>query len=121
MQIAGNLNINPKEMSKNILDAVASYLNDTPHTNLREIDIVIFQQSMVHDFVKSMQSALKEKKKSFFAKVSDWFSSGVNYVFGGIKLSNVEGMSLFMPPFLCLPNTGSNSGYRNPSFLPLND
>ena len=78
-------------MSKNILEAVGSYLSQNRNTKLKVIDVVIFQDGMVDNFVQSMKSAVNEKGKQrgVWAKVSDWISTGLNYMLGGNFLSDI--------------------------------
>lgn len=73
-------------MSKYIWEAVSTYLSKNPQTCLKAVDIVIFQPAMVHDFEKSMKSAIKSKNKpkGLMARISDWFSSGISVLTGGM-------------------------------------
>lgn len=67
-------------MSKCILEAFGSYLNQNPNTTLHLIDIVIYDDKMVQDFESAMKSTLRDKGKSIFSTMSGWVSGAVNIV-----------------------------------------
>ena len=70
-----------KDMAHHLLEGVISYLSTHPQTSLTAVDVVIFQPSMVRDFVSTMKNAIEKKytwDKSSNMQLSQWFV-GVEY------------------------------------------
>ena len=64
-------------MAKIMLESVVKYLNDHQHTPIATIDVVIYHDDMVNDFVESMKKVTQKKDKPWWQKlgmVSDFIS-----------------------------------------------
>jgi len=74
----GNLGLSPKDMAKLLLQAVVEYLNSNPKSFIHHLDIIVFQEKMINDFVESMRKVV-EKKKTLWQRLTIKLS---NFFFG---------------------------------------
>lgn len=75
--LSGRKGYPARDMAKIILESVVKYLNDNKDTAISIIDVVIFQEEMVNDFVESMKHVTNKKDKPWWQKlgvVSDFIS-----------------------------------------------
>ncbi|XP_067934854.1 protein mono-ADP-ribosyltransferase PARP14-like [Watersipora subatra] len=73
----GALGLPSREMAKKLLQAIVTYVNDHHQTTLTAIDIVIFQEKMIQEFVVSMKKAIDKPDgwmKKLKITLSGWLS-----------------------------------------------
>lgn len=74
-------------MAKILVGSAVSYINNTRETTLKIIDLVVFEPSMVDEFVKSMEVAVrisreKSKGKGWTTRISEWITDKIQLLLG---------------------------------------
>lgn len=74
-------------MAKILVGSAVSYINNTRETTLKIIDLVVFEPSMVDEFLKSMEVAVrisreKSKDRGWTTRISEWITDKIQLLLG---------------------------------------
>ena len=97
----GGLGLSAKDMAKNLLKAVVSYLAVHPRSILATIDVVIFQEHMVNDFSASLKKCV-ENKSSWVHSIGEMAKGFLSKVLPGNAVYCIATRIDF--PYLSLPS-----------------